>query len=96
MFRSDVFGGTLGWPRWAPQDHQTLMGPRASLRTRMFWHFWDRPTEVPNNYLRHFCIFAFVWLRAMAQKTVGIQMGAGIFPLFFVRKSLGRTSQIGP
>ena len=39
-----------------------------------------------------FCIFAFVWLRTMAQKTVGIKMEAGKFPLFFVRKSLGRTS----
>ena len=43
-----------------------------------------------------FCIFAFVWLRTMAQKTVGIKMEAGRIPLFFVRKSIGRTSQIGP
>ena len=38
-----------------------------------------------------FCISAFVWLRTMAQKTVGINMDAGIIPLFFVRKSVGRT-----
>ena len=39
-----------------------------------------------------FCIFAFVWLRTMAHKTVGIKMEAGTFPIFFVRNSLGRTS----
>ena len=39
-----------------------------------------------------FGVFAFVWLRTMAQKTVGIKMGAGKCPLLFVRKSLGRTS----
>ena len=39
-----------------------------------------------------FCIFAFVWLRTMAQNAVGIKMEAGILPLFFVRKSLGRAS----
>ena len=39
-----------------------------------------------------FGVCAFVWLRTMAQKTVGIKMDAGRIPIFFVRKSLGRTS----